>query len=72
MFSSNALAPLPPLPDCPFGPYLNWVGRFRSNVTAGLCGTTRWTVQPAPAGGGQLEPGDLFAAQRAKRGLRRP
>ncbi|KAL4434078.1 hypothetical protein ABPG75_000519 [Micractinium tetrahymenae] len=72
IYSSNASAPLPALPDCTHGPYLNWVGRFRSNVTAGLCAATRWTVQPAPAGTGQLAPADLFAAQRAKRGLRRP
>jgi hypothetical protein len=68
IFSSNATAPLLPLTYCEFGPYINWIGRFRSSVVPTSCSESRWTVENSgPAL--QLQPADLFAAQRARRGL---
>ncbi|KAL4430798.1 hypothetical protein ABPG75_006054 [Micractinium tetrahymenae] len=68
MSSSIPATPPPSLPECTFGPLLNWVGSFDADVQPGACAALRWMVQQA--GARQLVPADLFTAQRAHRRLR--
>lgn len=68
IYSSLPDMALPDLPDCTYGPLLNWVGSFDSSVQPGACAALRWTVQQA--GARQLAPADLFAAQRTRKRLR--
>lgn len=68
IYSSNPAAPPLTLPDCTFGPLLNWVGSFDPSVRPGTCAALRWMVQQA--GANRLLPADLFSAQRARLRLR--
>lgn len=68
VYSSLPATPPPPLPECTFGPLLNWVGSFAPSAQPGACAYLRWTVEQA--GARRLVPSDLLVAQRARRRLR--